>query len=404
MFSWEYPPNIVGGLGRHVAELSPALAQQEGVVHVVTPTSQPESSAVLVENDVIVHRVFAPALNRQADIYQQAVAVNQTLADYAIDYASHINESFDLIHVHDWLTGFAGMILQQTWQLPLVVTIHATERGRGRGYIRNDLERAIDCAEQDLIERANRVIVCSHYMLNEVQSFFHTSASRLDVVFNGVNVDGLRNGHTAEELAALRNDCARSEPIVFAVARLVYEKGLHRLIEAAPRILSECPETRIVIAGKGPEAKRLKQQARDLGVSDQVDFVGFVSDKERNQFYQTAACAVFPSLYEPFGIVALEAMALGCPVVVSDVGGLSEIVKHAQTGVTVYPDNAESVAWGVLHILADPIRACDYAANAYQAVEDLYNWPRIARLTRGVYRRVADKYAGPGERRLSLGI
>jgi glycogen(starch) synthase len=389
MLSWEYPPNIVGGLGRHVAELSPALVQQQSVVHVVTPTSKKETVPTTIENGVIVHRVFTPAVNTQASIYDQAVEANQTLKAYACQ----IDETFDLIHVHDWLTSFAGIALQKTWNCPLVATIHATERGRGRGSIRNDLQWFIDRAERNLIEQANQVIVCSRYMLNEVQSFFLTPASRMDVVFNGVNIDDLRNGYNAEELVAFRANYAEpDEPIVFAIARLVYQKGLHRLVEAAPRILGDCPQARIVIAGKGPETKNLKQQARHLGVSDRVNFVGFISDRERNQFYRTAACAVFPSLYEPFGIVALEAMALGCPVVVSDVGGLSEIVNHAKTGVTVYPDNAESVAWGILHILTHPSRARRYAAQAYHSVEELYNWSRIARLTRGVYRRVLDKH------------
>jgi glycogen synthase len=120
--------------------------------------------------------------------------------------------------------------------------------------------------------------------------------------------------------------------------------------------------------------------------------VGFISDSERNHFYRTAACAVFPSLYEPFGIVALEAMALHCPVVVSEVGGLAEIVKHMENGVTIYPNNAESTAWGVLHMVTQPERAREYAAKAYRAVEELYNWPRIARLTQGVYHRVLDRH------------
>jgi glycosyltransferase involved in cell wall biosynthesis len=230
-------------------------------------------------------------------------------------------------------------------------------------------------------------------MLDEVQSFFLTPASRLDVVFNGVNFDDLRNGYNKKELAAFRASYAEpGESIVFAVARLVYQKGLHRLVEATPRILAECPQARIIIAGKGPEAENLKQQVQHLGISDRVNFVGFISDKERNHFYRIAACAVFPSLYEPFGIVALEAMALRCPVVVSEVGGLAEIVKHGETGVTIYPDNAESIAWGVLNLLTHPGWAERHADNAYRFVEELFNWPRIARLTRGVYRRVLDKH------------
>jgi glycosyltransferase involved in cell wall biosynthesis len=232
-------------------------------------------------------------------------------------------------------------------------------------------------------------------MFGEVQSFFHTSVSRMTVIFNGVNSADLRNGHNIDQLLTMRERCKnQGRHIVFAVARLVYEKGMHQLVAATPKILSQFPEAQFVVAGKGPEAKALKRRARQLDVADRIDFVGFVSDEERNQYYQNACCAVFPSLYEPFGIVALEAMALGCPVVVSDVGGLGEIVKHDCNGVTVYPDNADSVAWGVTYILSDPRRAQEYAAKAFSDVDELYSWARIARLTRAVYRRVVERVVG----------
>ena len=387
MLSYEYPPHIVGGLGRHVAELAPALAAQYTVVHIVTPTSKQETAPVAIEDGVIVHRVYTPALNNP-DIYTQVVEVNKVLETYALQ----LKEPFDLIHVHDWLTGFAGIALQKAWDRPLIATIHATERGRGHGYIRGDLEKEIDGVDQQLIEQADHVIVCSRFMLNEVQSYFHTSASRMNVIFNGVNTADLRNGHKRDELLTMRERCRYlGHHLVFAVSRLVYEKGMHQLVEATPKILAQFPQTQIVIAGKGPEAKTLKHRARQLGVVDHIDFVGFVSDEERNQYYQNACCAVFPSLYEPFGIVAIEAMALGCPVVVSDVGGLGEIVKHAHNGVTIYPNNADSVAWGVTHILSNPKRAQEYAIEAFSDVEELYSWARIARLTRGVYRRVVER-------------
>jgi glycosyltransferase involved in cell wall biosynthesis len=387
MLSYEYPPNLVGGLGRHVAELAPALAAQQVAVHVVTPTLRQETVPVTIEDGVTIHRVYTPALNI-SDIYSQVVAVNKDLVAYALQ----LKEPFDLIHVHDWLTGFAGISLQEAWGRPLVATIHATERGRGRGYIRGDLEKSIDRVDQQLIEQADHVIVCSRYMFEEVQSYFHTSTSRMDVIFNGVNTANLRNGHDKDDLLTMRERCMhRGQHIVFAVARLVYEKGMHQLVEAAPKILAQFPEARFIIAGKGPEAKALKQRAKRLGLVDKIDFVGFVSDEERNEYYQNACCAVFPSLYEPFGIVAIEAMALGCPVVVSDVGGLGEIVKHAHNGVTIYPNNADSIAWGVTHILSDPKQAQRYAVEAFEDVDVLYSWARIARLTRAVYRRVIER-------------
>ena len=386
VFSWEYPPNVIGGLGRHVAELAPALAQQRVDIHVVTPTAKIDDAETVVENGVTVHRVFSPALNATSDIYERVIQVNRTLENFAIQ---KLDRKYDLIHVHDWLVSFAGRNLHQIWQCPLVATIHATERGRSRGYISNDLQRAIDNAERDLIQEASRVIVCSRYMAEELQSFFHTAPSRLEVVPNGVNITELKVQHGPELLAKFRAKYAeKQDVIIFTVTRLVHEKGVHRLVEAAPRILADCPRSRIIIAGKGPEAENLMQQAAHLGVSSRVNFVGFVSDEERNCFYKIAACAVFPSIYEPFGIVALEAMALNCPVVVSDVGGLAEIINHQENGLTIYPDDAESVAWGVLHAIKNPIWARKHAINAYDYVDQLFNWPRIARLTRAVYRRV----------------
>ncbi|MCB0154802.1 MAG: glycosyltransferase family 4 protein [Anaerolineae bacterium] len=387
ILSWEYPPYVVGGLGRHVAELAPALAQQNVEVHVITPTATIQHVAVVEEQLVHVHRVFAPGLTAKTDIYNQVIQVNRTLENYVMHQL--VEEKFDLVHVHDWLTAFAGIKLQRAKGWPLIATIHATERGRGRGYIGNDLQRRIDETERMLIQDADHVIVCSRFMAEEVRSFFHTPPSRIDVVPNGVNIADMQVNCTPAERLAFRAKYAEpADLIIFSVTRLVYEKGIHRLVEAAPQILAEFPQARIIIAGKGPEAETLKHQVDYLGVSRRVNFVGFISDEERNLFYKVANCAIFPSIYEPFGIVALEAMATGCPVIVSDVGGLSEIIDHTRTGITIYPDDAGSVTWGVLRILNDAEAAQQNAVNAFRYVEQLYNWPRIARLTRAVYNRV----------------
>jgi glycosyltransferase involved in cell wall biosynthesis len=395
MLSWEFPPNVVGGLGRHVAELTPALVQKGLTVHVVTPTVSKQAIGIAVENGVIVHRVFAPTMGVETtDIYQKAREVNQVLVDY-VQQAGTITGPFDLIHVHDWLTSFAGIALKQALNIPLAATIHATERGRVRGYLGSDLQWSIDRAEHNLIAEASQVIACSHYMYHEIQNLFGAPTSKLAVVPNAVNLTDVRNGYGPDELAAFRSKYADPEDqIVFTISRLVYEKGVHRLVQAAPRVLAEQPKARILIAGRGPEADNLKQQAVSLNVSDRVNFVGFISDEDRNHLFRTAACAVFPSLYEPFGIVALEAMALLCPIVVSDVGGFSEMVKHLDTGITVYPDDAASVAWGILHTLDNPDAARNHALKARQSVEMLFNWPRIAGLKIEIYQRVLHLQAG----------
>jgi glycosyltransferase involved in cell wall biosynthesis len=390
MLSWEYPPHVAGGLGRHVAELAPALAQQGVELHIVTPITHALEALTTVENGTIIHRVLAPIVSVEAvDIYSQALEANEMIAEYARSLPG-THGPFDLIHVHDWLTGFAGIALKNDWHCPLVTTIHATERGRGRGYLSNSLQWSIDAAERDLIQQSQQIIVCSHYMFNEIQYLFQIPATKLEVIPNAVNLDEVRNSHNPAERATVRaRFAAPDDQIVFTISRLVYEKGVHQLVQAAPRVLAECPQARILIAGKGPEAKNLKQQVVGLNVADRVNFIGFITDAERNMLFREAACAIFPSLYEPFGIVALEAMAFKCPVIVSEVGGFSEMVKHTITGITVYPDNPDSIAWGITHMLNHPERAREYAENARRSIELVFNWPRIAWLTINLYRRIA---------------
>ena len=389
MLTWEFPPNVVGGMGRHTAELTPALAQQGVEVHVVTPVAGQIEPTVSTEQNLTVHRVPAPALaDNSGDVYQRAQRVNHSLETY-LGRVAQIYGPCQLIHSHDWLTGFTAMAMQQSWGCPLVATIHATERGRNQGHLPSPLQQAIDRAERELVHSARHTIVCSHHMSSEVQYFFQLAPDRLSVVPNGVNILDLQNGYAPAQLAAFRSNYAPPDgQIVFTISRLVYEKGVHLLVQATPLILQQCPEARIVIAGTGPEADQLKQQAQNLGVTGQINFIGFISDRERNLFLDVADCAIFPSLYEPFGIVALEAMALGCPLVVSDVGGFSEVVKHGETGIKIYANNVESTAWGVTQALTRPGWVKKQTVKARRAVEELYNWEHIASLTIDVYRQV----------------
>jgi glycogen(starch) synthase len=270
----------------------------------------------------------------------------------------------------------------------LLSTIHATERGRGRGHLGSEQARAIHSIEWWLAYESWRIIACSEYMQDEIAGYFYCSSDKIDIIPNGVETSRF-DQLEGQDLGRSRNRYALPfEEIVFSVGRVVYEKGLQVLIRAMPIILAQQPAVKVVIAGKGPELDALRSLAWELGVGEKVLLTGFISDEDRDRLFKVSDCAVFPSLYEPFGIVALEAMAAKCPVVVSEVGGLRDVVQHAETGITIYPDNPESLAWGILHTLQHPEWSAARVENAYRVVREEYNWERIARMTADIYRRI----------------
>jgi glycosyltransferase involved in cell wall biosynthesis len=385
LLSWEYPPNVVGGLGKHVAELVPALARRNINVHVVTPRLAGGAERENVEG-VVVHRI---KVNGQArsDFYDYAQQVNRLL-QMACEETLARAGSFDLIHNHDWLTSFAARELKQEHKLPLLATVHATERGRGRGGLGSRQARLINAAEWQLTYEAWRVICCSHYMAGEIRSYFGAPADKLDIIPNGVDPSRFQALESVDLSDFRLRYALPDEKIVMYVGRIVVEKGVEVLIRAAQEVLREAPKTHFIIAGKGPELGRMRDMVDDMGLSERVKLPGFISDEDRDRLLKVADCAAFPSLYEPFGIVALEAMAARAPVVVSEVGGLAEVVRHAETGVTVYPDNVESCAWGILHTLQHPQWAHQRVENAYREVLTVYNWDTIARQTESVYERI----------------
>jgi len=391
MLSWEYPPYVVGGLGKHVAELVPALAQQDIEVHLITPRWTGEDSTEKHDN-LHIHRVDPPPLTDGLDYHTLAWQANRNMEGEATRLLAK-SGSFQIIHAHDWLTAFSASALKHSFRIPLVATIHATERGRGRGHLSTNTQWTINNVEWSLTYEAWRIIACSKFMTQEIVDYFNTPEDKIDVVPNGVDTsrfdlwDGV-------DLTSFRSMYALpDEKIVFYVGRIVQEKGLHVLIETVPRILRSFPKAKFVIAGTGPLLGDLQRRIWELGLFSKVLFTGFIPDDARDQLFKVADCAIFPSLYEPFGIVALEAMAAKVPVVVSAVGGLKEVVQHAKTGITVYPDNVESLAWGILHTLEHPNWAQARAENAYREVVNLYNWGRIAKLTKKVYERVVEERA-----------
>lgn len=391
MLSWEYPPHVVGGLGKHVAELVPALAKEGVEVHLLTPRWAGGEPHEELPAGGMVYRLDPPVVISN-DFFSDAWQTNLALEAQGQSLFDSL-EGFDLIHAHDWLVSFAGCALKRNNKTPLLSTIHATERGRSRGHLHNDVQRSINNMEWWLVFESWRVICCSQYMAQEVRGFFNVPPDKIDVIPNGVHthhfdrLEGL-------DLSEFRHSFAHpSEKIVLYVGRLVYEKGVSILVEAVPHVLARFPQAKFVVAGTGGMFDYLRRRAGELGVGVKIYFTGFIPDEDRDRLYKVADCAVFPSLYEPFGIVALEAMAAKVPVVVSEVGGLKEVVRHGETGITIYPENVESLAWGILHTLEHPDWARARVENAYREVVEEYNWSRIARKTMEVYRRIVAERA-----------
>lgn len=395
VFSWEYPPYLVGGMGQHVMKLLPALAALDPnlELHVLTPLFN-GGRELETDGRLTIHRVRVekPAAE---DFFEGVCWANRNLALRAGELRQSLG-GFDLLHLHDWLMSFAALEIQEAFGVPLLTTIHATERGRHRGYLYSGLQQAIDRAEQDVATRSREIITCSEAMCDEVQRFYGIPAGKIHVVPNGIDPSRF-DRPKAEDLSEFRARYARPEErLVFNVGRLVYEKGADLLVEAAPQVLARIPEAKFVIGGRGPLLATLERRIQELNLRDKVLLAGYLSEEDRDRLYVAADCCVFPSRYEPFGIVALESMAAGTPVVVTAVGGLGTVVNHEYTGITVYPDNVESLAWGLIRVLGDPEATAIWADRAEKTVRQSLSWKVIADLTLAIYRQAVQ--SGQGER------
>ena len=381
MLTWEYPPRIVGGIARVVNDLSKRLIKDGHDVYVVTYR---EGSAPYYENDkgVHVYRVDNYMINPNNFIdwimqlnFNMVAKVNELIAK---------GEKFDVIHAHDWLVAYAAKTLKNSYDLPLVSTIHATEAGRNGG-IHDEVQRYINDTEWMLTYESSEVIVNSNYMKNEIQRLFGLPFDKINVIPNGINLSnftGIERDYDFRRQYAMDN-----EKIILYVGRLVYEKGVQHLIAAMPKILSNYNDAKLIIAGRGGMMDELRAEASNLGLNDKIYFTGYLNSKQVQKMYKCADVAVFPSTYEPFGIVALEAMLAGVPTVVSDVGGLDEIVTHGVDGMKSYAGNANSIADSVTALLYDHQLATNVSKKAKQKVKDQFNWEKIAQDTHFTYEK-----------------
>jgi glycosyltransferase involved in cell wall biosynthesis len=391
MLSWEFPPHTIGGLARHVAEIAPALAAHGVDLHLLTPLVGDAPATEQIARRLTVHRVAGTHFSDDAPLVTRVQRANADLQAAAMALHREVG-GFELIHNHDWLTACCSVPLAHALGRPLVATIHSLERGRMSGYLPTEQSVAINGMEVWLAHEAQRIITVSRFMAQHLQDALGVPPSKIDVIYNGVT---LPHGEAAQprlldaQRRSIRQHYApNDERLICYVGRLVYEKGAQTLLAALPQVRERIANVKLVIAGTGPMAEQLQHQVAANGLADHVVFAGYISDAERNEVYAAADAAVFPSLYEPFGIVALEAMSFGCPVVVSKTGGLAEIVEGHETGIVVEPGNPGSLAWGILHTLEHPKWAAARATNALRDLATTYSWRCIAEHTIATYRHV----------------
>ena len=380
--AWEFPPRIVGGIARHVAELYPEIIQLGHEVHLLTVEFGSAPRYEVVEG---IH-LYRCAVAHGNDFFHWIANMNESMGKLGGELLKD-QDDFDLIHAHDWLVGDAAIALKNIFKLPMIATIHATEYGRYNG-IHNLRQQYINGKEKLLAHEAWRVIVCSQYMREEIQRVFQTPADKIDVVYNGIRPEKKNHGNRFDRIKFRRRFANDREKIIYYVGRMTYEKGISVLLDAASKVIAKMGHTvKLIIIGGG-NTDRLKHQAMRLGIWEQCYFTGFMSDADLDKFQTIADCAVFPSLYEPFGIVALESFAARVPVVVSNTGGLPEVVQHDYTGIVTRANDSDSLTQGILEVLTNPAHSQYLVNNAYKTIAERFSWDDLAKQTVTVYRQV----------------
>ncbi|CAB4866385.1 MAG: glycosyltransferase [Actinobacteria bacterium] len=383
ILSWEYPPIVEGGLARHVRKLSEQLVATDGAeVHVLT-RGDDTSPAEEEMDGVHVHRVVEPSRpNDLGEFIAWIEHMNADLLAAGVELGDRYD--FDLVHGHDWLVAGAGDHLAKRFRCPLVMTVHATEYGRHQGWIEDHPQSHIHGVERWMTNRADRVIACSAYMRDHITDIYALDEGSVEVIPNGIDPMDLV---PVDDLDTLRGKFAKpDERLILLVGRLVYEKGFHLALEALPGIIETLGNVRFLVAGSGTAEADLKAQATKLGLDDHGTFLGWIGDDALHSLYRIADLTVVPSLYEPFGLVALEAMASGCPCIVADTGGLREVVPEGdKVGLRFNGGDAEHLAIMIERLLSDDVLRDRLVAEASEHVLS-FDWADVARSTAVVYR------------------
>ena len=387
LLSWEYPPLVVGGLGRHVEALARELASAGHDVRVVTRGEQARSSEA-TRDGVRVHRAAADPL--AIDFTTESLLAWSQAAEHALLRAALPmlrRWRPDVVHAHDWLVAQSAITLAQVTGAALVSTVHATEAGRHQGWLPGPLNLAIHSVERWLVSRSAVVITCSTAMHDEVVRLFELPAERVVVVPNGIEAARWRVSGVARQAARARFDGAA--PLLVFAGRLVHEKGVQTLLDAVRPLRAHHPGLRLAVAGTGVHEAALHARARRLRIARLVDWLGSLAADALAALLAAADVVIVPSLYEPFGIVALEAAAARTPLVVARTGGLADLVSDGVAADSFAAGDSAALAAAVARVLADPDRAQRAVRRAGRVIRRDYTWTAVAAHTADAYARAA---------------
>ncbi len=371
LVTWEFPPETVGGVGAHVDGLSKSLAKDGHEVCIFT----------LAAPGIVEDQVVAGVRIIRADVdlpwlpEDDAVGFVSSGNHHLIALLAQLDDwRPDVVHSHDWRAAWAGHTLATLCAVPLVTTFHSTARGRHGGNVPDGDPATIHSVESWIANVSQRVICCSRFMQREVIDGFELFPDQVQLIPNGVDVD----------IWAPIGEQHRSR-LVLAWGRVQYEKGFQVLAQAIGRLRGRVPGIRCVIAGRGPYLPELQSQVDIEGVSDLVHLAGYVTDEELRSLLHEAGCVVIPSLYEPFGIVALESLAANAPTIVARTGGLAEIMEDTEASLMFDPGNAKELATRIERVLMNPHVSQNMQSQGAEILHSRFSWDAIARSTVSAY-------------------
>jgi len=409
---YEYPPKIVGGLGTYAAEITRKFVLLD---HDVTIFTMNDDTGGLPTRElwrgIEIHRpididvsdslpdVIAEDVKkwgRGIKLFSKLLVYNYLSASKLVNELVRKEEfKYDIVVAHDWLSVMAGIAIKRELGLPLVFHVHSTEKGRTLG----NGSDVVSNIEYRGAQIADMIITVSHMMKNELIRLGFPP-EKIKVCYNGVDPEKYNPEKVSQEkIKELRNryGIQDNESMVLFIGRLVGVKGADKLIAAMSHVLEKVPNVKLVIVGLGGMRSYLEALVEKSKLQDSVKFrFEFVPEQERIAHYAACDVSVFPSLYEPFGIVALEAMSMQKPIVVgaTDASGMKEIVVPNgpdQCGFHINPNDPADIAWGIVNAVQDSQRKVQLGKNGRKIVLQKFTWDTSAKKTIEFYKELIEQ-------------